>query len=301
MAGPHVFVSYSHDSHAHGEAVLQFAQDLRVAGIDAQLDRFVSDPPEGWPRWMMAQVDAADVVILVCTATYRRRFEGQETAGTGRGVTFEGMLAIQHLYDENTRNRKFIPVVFDGAGDDAVPPVLRPYTRYTLPQQFDQLYRRLTYQPEVVAAPLGPRTVMPSRGASPRVASASAPTPATSAPAASRSPLPTEVRSTGSADVSLLPREALHHLLCGLFATGEEFRRWVARGPEGALLVAEFPGVTVSTTAMISDGLDILSRRGYLDDGFFPRLTAEFSRRGDDIARVAAVWHAGQTPASPAL
>jgi len=213
MADPRVFISYSHDSDGHEEAVLQLAQQLRAAGIDAQIDRFVPDPPEGWPRWMMAQVDGADLVLLVCSATYRRRFEGQEAPGTGRGVTFEGMLAIQHLYDADTHNTKFIPVVFDGASDNAVPLVLRPYTRYTLPRQFDQLYRRLTNQPDVVAAPLGTRRVMPPRGTSPADTSGPQPVPATGAPTSSRPPLATEVRSAGAGDVSVTPFEALHHLL----------------------------------------------------------------------------------------
>jgi len=289
MADPRVFISYSHDSDAHADAVLQLAQQLRAAGIDTRLDRFVPDPPEGWPRWMMAQVDAADLVLLVCSATYRRRFEAQETPGTGRGVTFEGMLAIQHLYDSNSRNTKFIPTLFDGTNDDVVPLVLRPYTRYSLPRQWSQLYRRLTDQPEVVPTPLGPRTVMPPRSTSPT--NASTPQPATNTPTASR-PLATTVHSAGAGDVSVTPFESLHHLLLGLFGSGDEFRRWVARGPDGARLVAELPGLTASTAAMVADGLDLLNRRGYLDDNFFARLTADFPRRDDDITRVAAVWRA---------
>ena len=117
MADPRVFVSYSHDSDAHSEAVLQLAQQLREWGIDVRLDRFVPDPPEGWPRWMMAEIDAADVVILVCTGAYRRRLEGLEEPGKGKGVTFEGLLAIQHLYEASTRNTRFVPVVFEVVDD----------------------------------------------------------------------------------------------------------------------------------------------------------------------------------------
>lgn len=288
MADPRVFISYSHDSEVHDEVVLQLAQRLRRMGIDVQLDRFVSDPPEGWPRWMMAQIDTADLALLVCSATYRRRFEGLDP-GADRGVTLEGMLAIQHLYDADTRNQKFIPVVFEGESDDVVPLVLRPYTRYTLPRQFDQLYRRLTDQPEFVAAPLGPRRLMPPRDASLIVGTLS-PEPPANAPAAVRPSFDTVVLSAGGRDVSVTPLEALHRLLCGIFGTGEEFRRWIALGPDGGRLVAELPGTMVSTSAMVSDGLDILYRRGYLGDDFFARLTDDFVRRGDDIDRVATVW-----------
>ncbi len=247
---------------------------------------------------MMGQVDAADLVIVVCSDTYRRRFEGHEVSGKGRGVTFEGLLALQHLYDANTRNTKFIPIVFDDAGDVAIPLVLRPYTRYTLPRQLDQLYRRLTDQPEVVAAPLGPRKIMLPRGISPASVSAIPPVALTSVPTSVRAPLATTVRSTGSSNASFTPFETLHHLLLGLFGTGEAFRRWVAHGPEGSMLATHFPGSTASTAAIVSEGLEVLIRHDHVDNKFFARLTAEFPRRRDDIARVAAIWHTGTSSSS---
>jgi hypothetical protein len=47
-----VLISYSHDSEEHRAAVLDLAQRLRGAGLDAVLDRHVAAPREGWPRWM---------------------------------------------------------------------------------------------------------------------------------------------------------------------------------------------------------------------------------------------------------
>lgn len=287
MADPRVFISYSHDSDAHSEAVLQLAQQLRVWGVEVQLDRFVPAPPEGWPRWMMTQVDAADLVILVCTAVYRRRFEGQEARGKGKGVAFESLLAIQHIYDASTCNTKFVPVVLDDATEDAVPLVLRPYTRFRLPEQFEQFYRRLTGQPEVVAAPLGPRKVMPPRATMLPVATSGPPD--TSASVVLRPALtPAPVRSEGGLDVAATPLDALYHLLLGLFGSGENFRQWVARGPDGPRLVAEFPSGTAST--LIFGGIEVLERHGYLAGDFFTRLGNEFARRRGDIDRVAAAW-----------
>lgn len=70
---PRVFISYSHDSPEHAERVLALARQLRGDGIDARFDRFVADspqgPPEGWPHWCAEQILAADVTLLVCTAT----------------------------------------------------------------------------------------------------------------------------------------------------------------------------------------------------------------------------------------
>jgi hypothetical protein len=86
---PRVCISYSHDSDTHRSQVLALADELRNQGVDAWIDRYVPSPPQGWQRWIQDQIDAADFILCICTATYRRRFEGKETPGIGRGVTFE--------------------------------------------------------------------------------------------------------------------------------------------------------------------------------------------------------------------
>ena len=70
-----VFISYSHDTAAHRDPVLALSERLRRDGIDTLLDRYIEGSPvQGWPRWMLDQLDAADSVLLVCTETYCRRF-----------------------------------------------------------------------------------------------------------------------------------------------------------------------------------------------------------------------------------
>ena len=84
-----VFVSYSHDSAGHAERVLALADRLRRDGLDAWIDQYDPEPEQGWPRWMVDEIDRADRVLAICTETYRRRFEGRETEG-GLGVDWEG-------------------------------------------------------------------------------------------------------------------------------------------------------------------------------------------------------------------
>jgi hypothetical protein len=48
-APPKVFISYSHDSGAHEDRVLDFANRLRKDGIDAESDRYENSPAEDWP------------------------------------------------------------------------------------------------------------------------------------------------------------------------------------------------------------------------------------------------------------
>jgi hypothetical protein len=131
------------------------AQRLRREGVDAWLDRFTPHPSEGWPRWMQRQFEQADYVLMVCTEPFRRRFDGREEPGTGRGVTWEGFLATQLLYEGGARNDKLIPVLLEGGRNDYIPLVLRGYTHHRLPDGYDELYRQLTGQPETVPAKLG--------------------------------------------------------------------------------------------------------------------------------------------------
>lgn len=159
---PVVFISYSHDSAVHEARVLALAQRLRGDGLDCRIDRFVSGgPAEGWPLWMERQIAAARHVLVVCSPTYLRRYDGTEPAGVGLGATWEAVLARQDLYEGQGVNKKFVPVLFDGASTAEVPKPLRPFTRYHLDAGYDALYRYLTEQPATIPDPIGRKRVMP--------------------------------------------------------------------------------------------------------------------------------------------
>jgi len=85
MSEKTAFISYSHDSDEHCARVLAFSERLRKDGIETLLDQYVNvSPQEGWPRWMLNQLDAANFVLVVCTETYYRRFRGHEEPGKGK-------------------------------------------------------------------------------------------------------------------------------------------------------------------------------------------------------------------------
>jgi hypothetical protein len=68
-----VFISYSHDSDEHRARVLGLSERLRSDGIETMLDQYVNGAPlEGWPRWMLNQLDAASF-------STRRRCQSMET------------------------------------------------------------------------------------------------------------------------------------------------------------------------------------------------------------------------------
>jgi tetratricopeptide (TPR) repeat protein len=158
MAGKVVFISYSHDSDAHRARVLGLSERLRADGLEAGIDQYVNGAPEeGWPRWMLDQLDAADRVLVVCTETYYRRFRGREEPGKGKGVDWEGAIITQELYDDRSRTKKFVPVLFDVHQEPYIPEPLRSRNHYTLTSDaaYQGLYDALLDQAGVEPGPVG--------------------------------------------------------------------------------------------------------------------------------------------------
>jgi len=118
-----VFISYSHDTEKHMDTVLALADRLRLHGLDCWIDQYEWFPSEGWPQWCENQIEQARFVLVACTRTYLRRFKGKEDGGRGKGVTFEGHIITQELYNAQGKNNKFIPIVFR-AGDRRFIPIL---------------------------------------------------------------------------------------------------------------------------------------------------------------------------------
>lgn len=157
-----VFISYNHDSEVHTRRVLSLADQLRLEGLDVRLDQYVAHPPEGWPHWAQKQVTECDFVLIICTKAYRSHYERPDTCDVNRAVAWEALVVDQLIYEAGARNEKLLPVLFEGATEADVPRVLRSFTAYRLPDQYEDLYRRLTGQPRVPAPPIGTVTPMPT-------------------------------------------------------------------------------------------------------------------------------------------
>jgi SEFIR domain len=152
---PRVFISYSHDSPPHMDRILDLSDALRAKGIDCSIDQYEQSPAEGWPQWCANQVKQSQFVLVACTETYQRRFNGEEAPGTGLGGTWEGHIITQALYNAQGRNTKFLPICFSSDDREFVPEPLQSATLYQLPDQYDALYRHLTDQPLISKPPLG--------------------------------------------------------------------------------------------------------------------------------------------------
>jgi hypothetical protein len=160
---PQVFISYSHDSPVHVDRVLALSNRLRAEGVDCSIDQYEQSPAEGWPLWCERQVEQSTFVLVACTETYLRRFKREEAPKIGLGVTWEGHIITQQLYEAQGSNTKFIPILFSKEDEQFVPMPLRGTTRYQLSDNYDQLYRRLTDQPFISKPALGGVKPMPAR------------------------------------------------------------------------------------------------------------------------------------------
>lgn len=177
-----IFISYSHDSEPHKDHVHELAEALREqgAGIVSTDHPFLTQPPpEGWPRWMESEIRKADIVLIVCTEKYYYRMQGTEKPGLGKGAKFEGALITQHIFDSDSKNTKFFPVLFSYKDVQAllydesenlikyIPNVLHSTNYYILNISdlsectgFVRLIRHITEQPEYVASDTSETTVI---------------------------------------------------------------------------------------------------------------------------------------------
>ena len=124
---PRVFISYAHESEQLRASVKALADWLTERGCFVDTDHpYTHRPPApGWTSWMLACIEEADVVLVVCTPKLNERYGKNAPPETGRGATFEGAIVTQHMYDHAMRNRKFFPIVPDGGRYEDVPTTLR--------------------------------------------------------------------------------------------------------------------------------------------------------------------------------
>ncbi|MFC7616229.1 SEFIR domain-containing protein [Actinokineospora soli] len=82
-----MFISYAHESAGHVAVVRDLWVFLRRHGVDARLDWEAEGQRRDWALWTADEVRAAEVVLCVASAEYKRRAEGRSGPGVGRGCS----------------------------------------------------------------------------------------------------------------------------------------------------------------------------------------------------------------------
>lgn len=139
---PKVFISYTHDSKEHLALVLEIANKFRSEGINVVLDQYEQSPPEGWPKWMDQNINNSDFVLMVCTENYYNRVMDKEKEGIGLGIKWEGRLIYQHIYNSDSKSKKFIPILVKKEDIKFIPTPIQGATHYVITEEgdYDKLY-----------------------------------------------------------------------------------------------------------------------------------------------------------------
>jgi len=140
-----VFISYAHESEALSDSVLTLSNFLRSKGIDSEIDQYEEALREGWPKWMSRQIQEADYVLVVCSELFHTRANDHSGDESGLGVKWETNLILQQLYNLNTNNDKYIPIIANGGSKKYIPLALQPYTyyEYTRKEDLEKLKNRI--------------------------------------------------------------------------------------------------------------------------------------------------------------
>jgi hypothetical protein len=114
-----VFISYSWDNDAHIGWVLELASRLKADGVRVLLDRFDLKFGHSTTRYMETSVTESDFVLVICTETYKKRFDNREG-----GAGYEGHIITSEIIEE-VGNGKFIPVLRTGDWKVSMPTALK--------------------------------------------------------------------------------------------------------------------------------------------------------------------------------
>ncbi len=148
-----VFISYSWDSEKHKVWVLALAKRLREDGIDAIIDQTHLSLGARSPEFMERSVRESRCVLVVCTETYKGRFDSREG-----GAGYEGHIITGEIINEVGGN-KFIPVLRSGDWKSAMPTALSGTIGVDLrndsPDEYRRLVKRLHGLTDI--QPVGPR------------------------------------------------------------------------------------------------------------------------------------------------
>lgn len=164
---PKVFISYAHESELLSDQVLAFSNELRSMGIDSEIDQYEEAPPQGWPKWMLQQIEEADYVLVVASSKYYARSKDYSSNSTGLGAKWETTQIIQNVYENVSNNTKYVPIFFGSDNQAYILDPLKPYTHYNILtiKQKEKLIKRILGISDKVRPDLGqnnqPKLILP--------------------------------------------------------------------------------------------------------------------------------------------
>lgn len=136
---PMIFISYSHDSEAHKDWVLQLATRLRSNGVDVILDRWNLKLGSDMASFMERGLSKSKRIICVCSENYvKKANQGKGGAGYEKQI-----ITAEYITDQNTN--WVIPLIKNNSGEKKTPTFLtgRLYISFEEPLLYDTKYEEL--------------------------------------------------------------------------------------------------------------------------------------------------------------
>ena len=155
---PKVFISYSWDSDEHKAWVLNLANELVKSGVDITRDQYELRLGRNLTHFMERAVQEADKVILIMTENFKLKAEGRKG-----GVGYEYSMINAAWYNNQTDNRKFIPVLRGKDRTNSVPVFVNAFINLDMrdhsrrAENMEELIRTIYEQPKIVKPPIGKR------------------------------------------------------------------------------------------------------------------------------------------------
>ncbi|MDV3568662.1 hypothetical protein CMU71_17375 [Elizabethkingia anophelis] len=153
---PVVFISYSWDDEEHKEWVLKLANRLASDGVEVILDRFFLKPGANLQHFVENNLGRAHRVIIVFTPNYKLKADKR----TG-GVGFEYSIMNVELYNNITKNEKFIPLLRHGNMTESIPTFMQQFIHIdatndeNIENSYNDLIREIYNEPEIKMPEIG--------------------------------------------------------------------------------------------------------------------------------------------------
>ena len=128
-----VLISYAHEplNPARAEKVRLLAERLRSYDVDVLTDLDDPAPGAGWLNWMSSKIEAAGHVLMVCSETYRKRYDETDDSPS-YGAGYEGrIIRIRYNILKEPRS-KYVPILFEGDKPANIPLEMLDHDRYEL-------------------------------------------------------------------------------------------------------------------------------------------------------------------------
>lgn len=120
LGRPHVFLSYSHESDAHGHWVRRLAEDLTKNGVETTLDQWHLHVGDDIGAFMEQSLKRATYIVLVCTELFAQKANDRRA-----GVGYEQAVFVGELLMSRELSSRFLPILRSGDPSTALPLYLR--------------------------------------------------------------------------------------------------------------------------------------------------------------------------------